>query len=457
MSTASARGYFHAFGAMRAFLLPLLLAPVVLNGQDLVLRVQADASLVEVRGVSTDSLAPAPVFHATWRFLTNTADPAFGFAPTDRDAAGQLHLDRLVEAGIGAFLDQHVRFTRTGVSADLPPALIADRIEAMARTAAVAFQAADLFPGLGSPTRDQLGRLLQLDWSQATLPIDAGGDGDRYLAIYRFVRMQRDELERQLRADLLDLSSVIVLGGRADDPRTSVQVPSVCGTVFDQENFLCALDLTLAADGAGAFEPALELTAAREAGPAGTPEVAAEQPRIRKRDRWLKAELDAIHDRIDRMDQRRELWTLRDRMDDIEGRLDDMQGQVDDLREEDTAAPRTDNPLANLSTLTGEELTVRFPRNGADLGPEQRIMLNEVFEQLARSPKDRVLITGYTDRSGDPALNLTLSEQRARAVRDYLLARGIAAERLMVNYYGDSRSLGRDPSERRVEIEWLTE
>ena len=51
VSTASARGYFHAFGAMRAFLLPLLLAPVVLNGQDLVLRVQADASLVEVRGV----------------------------------------------------------------------------------------------------------------------------------------------------------------------------------------------------------------------------------------------------------------------------------------------------------------------------------------------------------------------------------------------------------------------
>ena len=110
--------------------------PLRLHGEALtLLRVQADASLVEVRGVSTDSLAPAPVFHATWRFLTNTADPAFGFAPTDRDAAGQLHLDRLVEAGIGAFLDQHVRFTRTGVSADLPPALIADRIEAMARTA----------------------------------------------------------------------------------------------------------------------------------------------------------------------------------------------------------------------------------------------------------------------------------------------------------------------------------
>lgn len=442
---------------MRAFILPLLLVPAVMSAQDLVLRVQADASLVEVRGVSTDSLAPAPVFHATWRFAASSAEPVFGFTPTDREATGQLHLDRLVEAAIGAFLDQHVQFTRTGVSTDLPAAVIADRIEAMARTAAAAFHAADLFPGLGTPTRDQLGRVLQLDWSQATLPIDAGGEGDRYLAIYRFVRMQRDELERQLRADLLDLSTVPVLGASAEDPRTSVQVPSVCGTVFDQENFLCALDLSLAAEGGGAVEPSLSLSALPAPPPTEAAEPTLEQPRIRKRDRWLKAELDAIHDRIDRMDQRRELWTLRDRMDDIEGRLDDMQGQVDDLRSGKEEEPRSDNPLANLSDLTGEELTVRFPRNGADLGPEQRIMLNEVFEQLARSSKDRVLITGYTDRSGDPALNLALSEQRARAVRDYLLARGIAPERLMVNYYGDSRSLGRDPSERRVEIEWLSE
>jgi outer membrane protein OmpA-like peptidoglycan-associated protein len=52
-------------------------------------------------------------------------------------------------------------------------------------------------------------------------------------------------------------------------------------------------------------------------------------------------------------------------------------------------------------------------------------------------------------------VNLALSEQRAKAVRNYLLSRGIASERLLVNYYGDSRSSGRDPNERRVEIEWL--
>ncbi|MBK7752960.1 MAG: OmpA family protein [Flavobacteriales bacterium] len=100
---------------------------------------------------------------------------------------------------------------------------------------------------------------------------------------------------------------------------------------------------------------------------------------------------------------------------------------------------------------------MRFLRASADLEPEQRLLLNEVFEQLARAPRERVLITGYTDRSGDAAVNLALSEWRARTVRNYLLQRGIAPERLLVNYYGDSRSNGRDPSERRVEIEWLSE
>ncbi|MBP7514517.1 MAG: OmpA family protein [Flavobacteriales bacterium] len=140
-------------------------------------------------------------------------------------------------------------------------------------------------------------------------------------------------------------------------------------------------------------------------------------------------------------------------MDDIEGRIEDIGLEVREMKEE--GVHETENPLANLSDLTGRNITVRFPRNLSLLDAESRVMLNEVFEQLARAPEDRVLITGYTDRSGDPEVNLALSEQRAKTVRNYLLSRGIEPERLLVNYYGDSRSSGRDPSERRVEVEWL--
>jgi outer membrane protein OmpA-like peptidoglycan-associated protein len=108
-----------------------------------------------------------------------------------------------------------------------------------------------------------------------------------------------------------------------------------------------------------------------------------------------------------------------------------------------------------LSDLVGRNITVRFDRNSTQLNAEYRVLLNEVFEQLARSSIQRVLVTGYSDRTGDPDQNLLLSELRAHAVRNYLMQRGISAERLLVNYYGDSRSSGRDPSERRVELEWI--
>jgi len=144
---------------------------------------------------------------------------------------------------------------------------------------------------------------------------------------------------------------------------------------------------------------------------------------------------------------------MRDRMEDIEDRLSGLELEVEDGKNE--ANGPADNPLANLSDLTGHNIMVRFGRNAITLDPEYRVLLNEVFEQLARAPEERVLITGYTDRSGDPTVNLRLSEARAKAVRDYLMQRGISADRLLVNYYGDSRSIGRDPGERRVEIEWL--
>ena len=67
----------------------------------------------------------------------------------------------------------------------------------------------------------------------------------------------------------------------------------------------------------------------------------------------------------------------------------------------------------------------------------------------------RALITGHSDSSGDAAANLALSRQRARAVRDHLVRSGITADRLVVNYYGDSRSSGAGPVDRRVEVELL--
>ncbi len=425
-----------------------------LHAQALQLTGESAGANVIVLGTSEDPESPTPVFQAVWRGVPG-AGAVFQIqrtaAPDDRL---RLMLDRLMEAGIGAYLDARVHFTKQGVVSDVPSDQLADEIDAMVRSAAEDLGVPHAFDRLSEPTRMQLSRLTHIDWSQARYGVDAGEDQDKYLAIYFYVRSQREELERQLRADLLPLASVAVLGNAVAEPGSQVWINSTCGTVFDEENYLCALDLQLADTGGGGIDPALGqrlMQAMAERSEDVTEEVV-EMPRLRKRDRWLKVELDGINERIDRMDQRRELWAIRDRLDDIEDRVAGLTLEVRDVR---SNVPEEENPSANLSDLVGRNITVRFDRNSTQLNAEYRVLLNEVFEQLARSSIQRVLVTGYSDRTGDPDQNLLLSELRAHAVRNYLMQRGISAERLLVNYYGDSRSSGRDPSERRVELEWI--
>jgi outer membrane protein OmpA-like peptidoglycan-associated protein len=428
------------------------------------LRAEGDATAMMVRGYEGTE-ATEPALQATWR-LPPDSPATFSYQRLSAPTGGRsLMLRSLLLAGIDLYLDQRVHFAHKGVTADASDERILADLNAMVSSAAKEFDATEGFSGFTEPTMEQLERVTHIDWSQATFGVDAGGDQDKYLAIYFYVRSQRQELARQLRADLLPLAGVDVLTpeptGDAFSTGRGVQVPTVCSAVYDDQNFLCALDLgvdTLFGTADGQLTDELLDHLATKAKEAISDEPVAPaspewQPKIRKRDRWLKAELDIINDRIDKLDQRKELWTLRDRMDDMEGRIDDIGLEVREIKEGDT--PASENPLANLSDLTGRNITVRFLRNLSTLDAESRVMLNEVFEQLARAPQDRVLITGYTDRSGDAAVNLALSEQRAKTVRNYLLSRGIEPERLLVNYYGDSRSSGRDPNERRVEVEWL--
>ncbi len=445
-------------GPLRATCLLLSCVAVIHLCAQPVLQLEGESTgaNIIVRGTLDDMQAQEFAFEAIWRGVPG-AVAVFQFRPVTAPREDvRLMLDRLMEAGLGAYLDTRIRFTKEGVEAGLSAADMAREMDAMVIAACEEFAVESAFSGFSKPTREQLDRLLRIDWSKAKSGVDGSGDQDKYLAIYRYVRAQREELERQMRADLLPLATVRVLGPKDALPGAEVRINSTCGTVFDEENFLCALDLQLADTGGGGIDPALGqafLSAVKERPdpPADTP--VAEPQRIRKRDRWLKGELDNINTRIDRMDQRKEIWELRDRLDDIEDRLTGLGLEVQELREQPRTA--TDNPLANLSDLTRSNLTIRFARNSVALDPEYRILLNEVFEQLARAAEHKVLITGYTDRSGDPAINLRLSEQRAQAVRNYLLQRGIAPERLLVNHYGDSRSMGRNPEERRVEVEWL--
>ncbi|MBK6831956.1 MAG: hypothetical protein IPG92_15040 [Flavobacteriales bacterium] len=140
---------------------------------------------------------------------------------------------------------------------DMPSAEMVIELNAMMSAAMENLGADVAFMGLSAPTRAQLERVTRIDWSQARFGVDGGTEQDKYLAIYYYVRSQREELERQIRADLLPLSTVEVLGPERGSPGTTVKINSTCGTVFDDDNFLCALDLQLADTGGGGIDPEL--------------------------------------------------------------------------------------------------------------------------------------------------------------------------------------------------------
>ena len=93
---------------------------------------------------------------------------------------------------------------------------------------------------------------------------------------------------------------------------------------------------------------------------------------------------------------------------------------------------------------------VFFETGSAALKPASRVELDQLVRLLKENEQLRIQINGHTDDVGSNADNLQLSEDRAKAVYDYLTAAGIEASRLRYKGYGETQPIaGNDTSEGR--------
>jgi outer membrane protein OmpA-like peptidoglycan-associated protein len=89
--------------------------------------------------------------------------------------------------------------------------------------------------------------------------------------------------------------------------------------------------------------------------------------------------------------------------------------------------------------------------------------LNSLYDTLVSKPKMKVEIAGHTDNSGESAANFHLSQRRADAIREYLIKKGIAADRILAKGYGHSQPLASNDYpegrmfNRRTEIKIIDE
>lgn len=94
-----------------------------------------------------------------------------------------------------------------------------------------------------------------------------------------------------------------------------------------------------------------------------------------------------------------------------------------------------------------------FALNSALLQKDQQSKIDAMVAYMEKYPASKVAIIGYADKeTGNPRINMTLSEKRAKIVADALKDKGIAPDRIVTDFKGDTVQPFRVPEENRVSV-----
>ena len=127
--------------------------------------------------------------------------------------------------------------------------------------------------------------------------------------------------------------------------------------------------------------------------------------------------------------------------------------QINDheLRQVIELVPNRANEVIRLEKLI-------FAQGRSEINPESYGELDDLAEMLHENPSMVIQLEGHTDFRGNEKENMKLSEQRVKAVKDYLVDKGISGNRIETKAFGGTNPLSRDSdaesrrSNRRVEV-----
>ena len=121
--------------------------------------------------------------------------------------------------------------------------------------------------------------------------------------------------------------------------------------------------------------------------------------------------------------------------------------------------PELESALFDEPTVINLDSLSLFDSGSAKLKDNANIPLIKILREMDKYPDMYILVEGHTDNTGSATLNQTLSEQRALAVRNWLMKfYQLPASRFAVKGYGSSKPLASNNTEegraknRRVSI-----
>ncbi len=123
---------------------------------------------------------------------------------------------------------------------------------------------------------------------------------------------------------------------------------------------------------------------------------------------------------------------------------------------ENNGCPKINNDI--VKKLNAYSKSVLFDNGKSTIKKESYNNLNEMVEIMNEYPNSSFAIEGYTDSSGKAASNLKLSASRAKAIKDYLISKGINENRLSSKGFGSKLPVASNKTakgraqNRRVEI-----
>jgi len=143
----------------------------------------------------------------------------------------------------------------------------------------------------------------------------------------------------------------------------------------------------------------------------------------------------------------------------------------DSVLDKDDKCPTEKGTVANngcpelsqevIDKLDGYAKTILFNTGKASFQKQTLPVLVSITAILKENPTAKFNILGHTDSKGKPESNLKLSNDRAAAVKDYLVTNGVAADRLTATGFGDAQPISDNKTEagrtnnRRVEVKYV--
>lgn len=119
-------------------------------------------------------------------------------------------------------------------------------------------------------------------------------------------------------------------------------------------------------------------------------------------------------------------------------RLRDRDAALQALRDSLRNAP----PQLSAAAVETMEAHIHFAFDKSDLTDSSRAILDEKVAVFRANPDMAIMMSGYTDVKGTDAYNMALGTRRAEAAKDYIVSKGIAANRIIIDSKGERDQIG---------------